>query len=62
MESKILKRLNGSELLMMSILGNVYSQGSIDNELDRRALHGPPAQRRAKTAVASDQSASTIAA
>ena len=47
-----LSRLRGEELLLVSIL-NEAPQASIDEELDRRAVHGQASTRRRRTRNAS---------
>ncbi len=40
-----LGQLTGEELLLMAVLGDAETRASIDQELDRRALSGPPSRR-----------------
>ena len=40
MITEIMKRMTGSELLLLNVVSGAH-QGEIDAELDRRALHGP---------------------
>jgi len=40
MITEIMKRMTGSELLLLNLINGTH-QGEIDTELDRRALHGP---------------------
>ena len=41
-----LRQLSGEELLLMAVLGGPETRASIDHELDRRALAGPPERRQ----------------
>jgi len=49
MENRVIENLKGEELLLLQIAGLAPSQDLIDSELDRRALHGPPQVRKART-------------
>ena len=40
MITEIMKRMTGSELLLLNVISGAH-QGQIDAELDRRALTGP---------------------
>lgn len=64
MITEILKRMTGSELLLLNIVTGGAHQGQIDTELDRRALTGvvrPAAVRRYRHPAAARQTAGLTA-
>ena len=44
MNTEILKRMTGEELLLLRILNGESTRPAIEAELDRRAMMGPPAR------------------